>query len=50
MELTSSEKNTAKQLAFSYAFYKIAAISDIFADNIPEISLIDTISQNFLAV
>ena len=50
MELTSSEKNIAKQLAFSYAFYKIAAISDIFADNIPEISLIDTISQNFLAV
>lgn len=50
MELTSSEKNTAKQLAFSYAFYKIAAIADIFADNIPEISLIDTISQNFLAV
>lgn len=58
ISISNADKLTAKQLAYSYAFYKIAAISDILNDfkhiNIDEpaqeMLLIDTINQNFLAV
>lgn len=54
IELSKEDKRTAEQLAFTYAFYKLAALQDIssyhYDGNLPEVVLIDAISQNCIAI
>lgn len=54
IELSKDDLTVAKQLAFTYAFYKVAALHDMatyhFKNNLPEIVYVDAISQNCLAI
>ena len=54
IELSKDDLIVAKQLAFTYAFYKVAALHDMatyhFKNNLPEIVYVDAISQNCLAI
>lgn len=54
IELSKEDKRTAEQLAFTYAFYKLAALQDIssyhYDGKLPEVVLIDAISQNCIAI
>lgn len=54
IELSKDDLTVAKQLAFTYAFYKVAALHDMatyhFKNNLPEIIYVDAISQNCLAI
>ena len=54
IELSKDDLTVAKQLAFTYAFYKVAALHDMatyhFKNNLPEIAYVDAISQNCLAI
>lgn len=54
IELSKDDLTVAKQLAFTYAFYKVAALHDMatyhFKNNLPESVYVDAISQNCLAI